>query len=76
MKSNAMSFYTFLMTLRNPDSTSESATFANAAFFDSGFPKQSCDYDEISSYLELNASYLASMTIFDDVWQLYQAKIA
>ncbi|PDM36957.1 hypothetical protein CMV37_27765, partial [Bacillus cereus] len=32
--------------------------------------KQSEDYDEISSYLELSGM-LASMSIFDEAWELY-----
>ncbi len=65
------SFYHFLMTQRNPDGTSAVEQFANNAFFDSAFPKQSQDFEEISRYLEENASYLPSMTIFDNAWQLY-----
>ena len=33
-------FYTFLMTQRNPDSTDAIAEFANNAFLDQSFPKQ------------------------------------
>ena len=70
MVKGTMTFYAFLMTLRNP------ATFANAAFYDSAFPKQSIDHDEISDYLELEAGYVSSMTVFDDAWQLYLDKNA
>lgn len=69
------SFYQFLMTQRNPNQPNEIEQFANNAFFDSAFPKQSQDFDEISKYLEENATYLYSMTIFDDAWQLYLAKM-
>ena len=41
MVKGTMTFYAFLMTLRNPDENTEMATFANAAFYDSAFPKQS-----------------------------------
>ena len=71
-----MTFYAFLMTLRDSDSNTEAATFANAAFYDSTFPKQSKDRDEISEYLELEAGYLSSMTVFDGVWQMYLDKTA
>ena len=40
-------FYTFLMTQRNPDSTDAIAEFANNAFLDQSFPKQSKDFHEI-----------------------------
>lgn len=65
------SFYQFLMTQRNADSVDEIAQFANNAFYDQAFPKQSQDYDEISRYLELNGAYLPSMTIFDQAYQQY-----
>lgn len=67
-----MSFYHYLMTQRNPNSANEVEQFANNAFFDSAFPKQSQDFEEISKYLEENADYLPSMTIFDTAWQKYQ----
>ena len=57
-----MSFYQFLMTQRNPNSADEVQQFANNA---------SEDFDEISHYLEENADYLPSMTIFDEAWQRY-----
>ena len=40
------------MTLRNPNQPNEIEQFANDAFFDLAFPKQSQDFDEISKYLE------------------------
>ncbi|WP_412990278.1 YozE family protein [Pediococcus siamensis] len=64
-------FYQFLMTQRNPGSYDPIAEFANNAFFDQAFPKQSQDFNEISKYLELNGNYLPSMTVFDDAWQKY-----
>ncbi|WP_278746522.1 YozE family protein, partial [Ligilactobacillus agilis] len=39
-------------------------------------PKQASDYDEVSQYLELNGSYLPSMTIFDQAWEAYLEKMA
>ena len=65
------SFYHFLMTQRNPNQPDEVEQFANNAFYDSAFPKQSQDFDEISKYLEENAKYLPSMLIFDDAWRRY-----
>ncbi|CAJ1227991.1 MULTISPECIES: YozE family protein [Lactiplantibacillus] len=69
-------FYQYLMTQRNPDSTASVAEFANNAFFDQSFPKQSQDFHEVSQYLELNAGYLPTMTIFDEAWQAYLASEA
>ncbi|UQS85713.1 YozE family protein [Apilactobacillus apisilvae] len=65
-------FYQFLMTERNSGSFEPVEQFANNAFYDQSFPKQSVYYDEISEYLEENANYLPSMTIFDEAWQMYQ----
>lgn len=66
------SFYHYLMTQRKPADADEIEQFANNAFYDSTFPKQSTDFDEISQYLEENADYLPSMTIFDAAWEKYQ----
>lgn len=66
------SFYQFLMTQRNPASYDEIVQFANNAFYDQSFPKQAQDYQQLSEYLEENASYLPSMTIFDAAFQKYQ----
>ena len=47
----------------------EISDLAEAMYDDLSFPKQSEDYDEISSYLELSGM-LESMSIFD-AWDLY-----
>jgi len=65
------SFYHFLMKYRTAAPKDTISKFANAAYDDLAFPKNSEDYDKISSYLELNGHYLESMTIFDDAWELY-----
>lgn len=70
----AKSFYHFLMTYRHPDPKDEISIFANDAYLDHSFPKMSKNYQEISSYLELNGSYLATMTVFDEAWELYNHK--
>ncbi len=65
------SFYHFLMKYRHPSAKDPISAFANHAYHDHSFPKISEDYDEISSYLELNGHYLESMSTFDEVWELY-----
>ncbi|GBG94871.1 hypothetical protein LFYK43_13300 [Ligilactobacillus salitolerans] len=70
-----MTFYQFLMTLRDPDNYDEVVQFANNAFLDHSFPKQETDYERLSSYLELNGNYLPTMTVFDDAWQQYLEKL-
>lgn len=66
------SFYHYLMTERDGNTKDPITVFANAAFRDTDFPKQSKDYHEISHYLEMYGTYLDSMTIFDDAWERYQ----
>lgn len=68
------SFYEFLMSKRDSNSTDEVAQFANKASVDESFPKQSEDFDEISEYLELQATYIESMTVFDKAWTQYLAE--
>ncbi|RMC25174.1 MULTISPECIES: YozE family protein [unclassified Lactobacillus] len=70
------SFYRYLMTQRNNNSSSEIAQFANNAQNDQTFPKQEQDYEKLSNYLELNAGYLSSMSIFDDAYQMYRDKMS
>ena len=67
-------FFQWLMTQRNPVTSDEVENFANAAFYDTQFPKQSDDFDLISRYLEENATYLYNMSIFDQAWSEYKAK--
>jgi uncharacterized protein YozE (UPF0346 family) len=66
------SFYHFLMKYRHPSPTDAISRFANHAYLDHGFPKTSEKYHEISTYLELNAHYLDSMSVFDEAWELYE----
>ncbi|KRN75073.1 hypothetical protein IV73_GL000833 [Weissella kandleri] len=61
------------MTQRDPVTHDAVKNFANGAFYDQSFPKQSKDFDEISRYLEENGGYLQSMDIFDEAWQQYLA---
>ncbi|WP_155285836.1 YozE family protein [Lacticaseibacillus zhaodongensis] len=65
-------FYRYLMTLRNPNDHGEVANFAQNAFLDHAFPKQSYDYHELANYLELNGSYLPNMDVFDQAFQMYR----
>lgn len=73
MKKSDRSFYNWLMTNRNPVAADDVQQFANNAFLDSTFPKQSTDFDDISKYLEENTTYLMSMTTFDEAWSMYIA---
>ena len=50
-----ISFYTWLMTERNPKSNAPKAILADLAFHESAFPKHTDDFDEVSRYLEEHA---------------------
>lgn len=65
------SFYQYLMTLKGPSHLDEEQIFATRASHDIQFPKHSDDYEDISSYLELNVDYLENMDLFDAIWQKY-----
>ncbi len=67
----AKSFYHYLITYRHALQKNEISEFANAAYEDHSFPKQSKSYSELSEYLELNGQYLKSMSVFDRAWELY-----
>lgn len=67
----AKSFYHFLMRYRHPEPKDEISLFANHAYQDHSFPKTNTNYDQLSSYLELNGTYLKSMRVFDEAWELY-----
>lgn len=51
------SFYTWLMTERNPKSNSPKAILADLAFEEAAFPKHTDDFDEVSRFLEEHASF-------------------
>ncbi|MBL5769103.1 YozE family protein [Heyndrickxia sporothermodurans] len=65
------SFYHYLMKFRDPKPKDSISEFANHAYKDHSFPKGLSTYNELSTYLELNGDYLTSMTVFDQVWELY-----
>lgn len=64
-------FYTFLMRHRAPAEKDDVTRLANLAFGDPLFPKQSRNFDEVSSYLETYAPFYFNLRLFDEIWQLY-----
>jgi uncharacterized protein YozE (UPF0346 family) len=60
------------MKYRHPSPKDSISVFANNVYDDHSFPKTSLDYDDLSSYLELNGHYLESMSLFDEAWELYR----
>ncbi|UII54478.1 YozE family protein [Cytobacillus spongiae] len=69
------SFYHFLMKYRHPKPPDAISQFANDAYEDHSFPKTASLYEEVTSYLEMNGHYLASMSIFDEVWEQYRLHV-
>ena len=59
------SFYTWLMTERNPKSN------APKAFHETAFPKHTDDFDEVSRFLEEYASFSFNLGDFDAIWEEY-----
>ena len=70
------SFYTWLMTERNPKSNSPKAILADLAFEESAFPKHTDDFDEVSRFLEEHASFSFNLGDFDAIWQEYIRALA
>lgn len=68
-----MSFYTFLMKYRAYKEVDDITKLANLVYEDSTFPKQSSDFDEISSYLETYANFAFNLSLFDEIWEQYLA---
>ncbi|MGX7162651.1 YozE family protein [Enterococcus massiliensis] len=65
------SFYHYLMAVKGPNHRDEAQVFATHASHDIQFPKQSTDYHELSTYLEMSVDYLPTMDIFDRLWERY-----
>jgi uncharacterized protein YozE (UPF0346 family) len=67
----AKSFYHYVLKFRDGYKEDPFVHFAKHVYHDHSFPKSSSSYDEISRYLELNGDYLTSMSVFDQLWDLY-----
>ncbi|MDW7798377.1 YozE family protein [Streptococcus canis] len=67
------SFYSWLMTQRNPKSNEPVAILADLAFEDTTFPKHINDFEAISRYLEDQASFSFNLGQFDQIWEDYLA---
>lgn len=69
-----MSFYQYINTLVKPNNDQIILQdIINNIKNDIAFPKHSCDYNEISSYLEDNAYYINDMHLFDQLFEQYSA---
>lgn len=67
------SFYSWLMTQRDPKSTAPVAVLADLVFDDMTFPKHTDDFEIISRYLEMEADFSFNLGQFDVIWEDYQA---
>lgn len=67
------SFYTWLMTQRNPKSQEPVAILADHVFDDLTFPKHTDEFDIISRYLEDEAGFAFNLSDFDRIWEDYLA---
>lgn len=67
------SFYSWLMTQRNPKSHAPVALLADLVFEESSFPKHSTNFDEVSRFLEEEASFSFNLSEFDKIWEAYLA---
>ncbi|MDF2556620.1 MAG: YozE family protein [Bacillales bacterium] len=67
-----LTFYQYLLTFRHSNENNEIVLFAEHVFLDHSFPKQSRDYHELSSYLEMNVDYILNMSLFDEIWMMYE----
>ncbi|MBY5033748.1 YozE family protein [Streptococcus gallolyticus] len=65
------SFYSWLITQRNPKSNEPLAILADHAFDDTTFPKHTDDFDTVSRYLEDQASFAFNLGHFDQIWEEY-----
>ena len=67
------SFYSWLMTQRNPKSQAAKAILADFAFEDPAFPKHTDSFDQVSRYMEEEANFAFHMGEFDRIWEEYLA---
>jgi uncharacterized protein YozE (UPF0346 family) len=65
------SFYHFILKYRGGKKEDDFGHLAEEIFYDHSFPKQSNDYDEISSYVELRGYFLGASAAFDQMWERY-----
>lgn len=67
------SFYSWLMTQRNPKSNEPLAILADLVFDDTTFLKHTNDFETISRYLEDQAGFSFNLGQFDEIWEDYLA---
>ncbi|MEX5964612.1 YozE family protein [Staphylococcus ureilyticus] len=63
------SFYQFALTARGRKD--EKGELAEEIFDDLSFPRQEKDFHALSDYIEMQASYTVSMSVFDSLYDEY-----
>lgn len=66
------SFYEFILRYKDEEANDPMSRLANQISQDRAFPKQSQDFDQLSTYMEHSSDYSRMLTLFDDAWQKYQ----
>lgn len=66
------SFYEFILRYKDEEANDPMSRLANQISQDRTFPKQSQDFDQLSTYMEQNSDYSRMLTLFDDALQTFQ----
>ncbi|WP_066193328.1 MULTISPECIES: YozE family protein [Gracilibacillus] len=66
------SFYHFMMRYRGNKQLDDARKLADWMFYESGFPKHSKDYHEISEFMEWHAPFPSAVATFDQLWNEYE----
>lgn len=67
-------FYQFMMSYRGKKRADDYSRLADWMFADPDFPKQETNYNILSNYLEWLSPFPGSLSIFDEVWEVYELK--
>lgn len=68
------SFYHYVLSFRGGDWSDQKSRFSEAMFLDPAFPKQAEEFDELSTYIEMQADEFMTTSAFDELWDLYAIK--
>lgn len=67
-------FYEYMMRFADSGGREPLTRLANTMRGDIAFPKQSDDFNELSSHLESHSNYSKLLVVFDDAWSQYQSE--
>lgn len=66
------SFYHYIMKYRGKVQADDASKLADWIFHDHYFPKHATTYHEISDYLELYSPFVNALSVFDELWTIYE----